>query len=167
MNLPSHAVRNAVASSKAGNEEFPIGSIDRRRVAQSANKALDDASNVLQAGDATEVELIEVTGWLTCCDPQIKLLINLIARFQLFLFTKSLNQPRGEPPTLNMRTTSSTAEISLLSNLQTGWSSKGWVLQQPARQRRDHHPRPQEETHKGRKRTARDSLLQGPGGVGR
>ena len=104
-------------------------------------------------------------------------------------FTNSLNQLRGEPPT-----PSSTAENSPLSSLRTGWSSTGHANelpttcshdlflrscssyhasrtraspgQRPARQRRDHHPRPQVETDQERNGTRR-TLFQGPSNVGR
>ena len=68
-NLPSHALRDAVASPKAVNVHFLIGPMDQRGV----NKALDDARYVPQTGVATEVELVVATGELVGSDPQIKL----------------------------------------------------------------------------------------------
>ena len=122
-NLPPHAVRKAVASSKAGNEKFLIGPID---------KALDDASHVLQGGVTTEVELIVATSELVGSDPQNEALHNPYRQVPTgFSLTNSVNQPRGEPPTLNTRTPKSTAEISLVSNTQTGWSSKGHANELP------------------------------------
>ena len=52
------------------------------------HKALDDPSYVLQAGVATEVEQIVATGELVGWDPQIKFLIDLIARSKLLLLHK-------------------------------------------------------------------------------
>ena len=48
-NLPSHAVRDAVASPKTSDEEFLVGPVDRRGITQSVNKALDEPSDVFQA----------------------------------------------------------------------------------------------------------------------
>ena len=85
INLPSHAVQNVVANSKV----------------ESVNKALDNASCMFQAGVAAKVELI-ATGELVGSDSQVRSLINLIIRFQLFLFTNSWTtdhppQPPGQP----------------------------------------------------------------------
>ena len=61
-NLPSHAVRSAVASTKAGNEKFlMIGPIDRRGVTQSVLRA--------PGWPYTEVELTVATGELVDSEP--------------------------------------------------------------------------------------------------
>ena len=87
-NMPSRAICVAIASSKPVDEEYLIGPIDQHGLMCSSNKALDDANYVLQAGVATEAELIVATGKLVGSDPQIELLPVLIARFQLLLFHK-------------------------------------------------------------------------------
>ena len=48
--MPSHAVRIAIASAKAGIEDFRVGPVDRHGLIHSANKALDDVSHVFQVG---------------------------------------------------------------------------------------------------------------------
>ena len=93
-NLPSHAVRDAVASPKTSDEEFLVEPVDRV---------------------ATEVELI-----VTACDLVARTHIQsssqtLSPGSNLSSLTNSLNQPRGERPTLKMRT-------PVRPNLQTGWS---------------------------------------------
>ena len=62
---------NTVADEEPhGLQEFLIGPIDRRAVTQSTHKALDNPSDVFQAGVATEVELIVAKSELVASDAQ-------------------------------------------------------------------------------------------------
>ena len=85
--LPGLSSRSPVASPKTSDEEFLSGPVNRRGITQSVCTTLDDTSNVLQAGVATEVELIVKACELVGPD-QIDFLINLVARLQLFLLHK-------------------------------------------------------------------------------
>ena len=128
--MPWRAVRVATASSKAANEDFLIGPIDLHGLKHSVDKALDDARYVFQGGAAIESELVAVAGELVSSDPKMRLLKILIVRFQIVLWhrlvettTKRTSRSQHEDPVLT--------EISLLSNLQTGWSSKGHANELP------------------------------------
>ena len=74
---------------------------------------------MFQAGAAIDAELIAATCEHVDSDPKMRLLIIYLSPdSNLISVTNSLNQLRGEPPTLNTRNTVSTDEILLLANLQ-------------------------------------------------